>query len=765
MIILLLPIGIIVTNKLLDKKEVVEKNISEEKESNKNATEGIIKTNVISENNVSRHTLSDGFSELEDTKPSSNSTSNNTTNNSSKPATSVDKSSLSGINLEILEGDEFNPRKSLQLKATDKNGSDISDSIIIEKNNVNTTIPGVYTVKASVRLSDGQTKEKEFTVTVKKTRLDVSIESFKSVNGTVKKGEQIVFDLDLNVSKNHVTPTAVMVNGKEYPLYKGNENIFHNLAKKKNYKVIINAGDISGVKEYNLDHVKMSNGLWISLGRNIATVEVLKQEAIVKNFSYKENSLGKNFESKFTLEDIDNTASNIRLELYKDNKLLQSKNLGKSSDYNVSMDVSSNGRYELKIISDINLNQDVTENNTIFNKEIFKTYVNISNIDQTSIVGESIEVIQGEKLDLIKDLSLKATDFDGEDITDKIALENSSVDTNIVGKHTVSAYVVNKRNQKHSIKLDVNVKPIVEVVEFKPVKDEIKLDEKLFFEIKLKMEKSGVDAAKAIINGTEVNLVHKGIKDILGNTKTYLAELSETLSEGNQTYYLSRVIMKDGKEVSIKEDANVSVVSSYSTVNEDNEPSTFRMLSRSSQDTNIKSGDSKSSENTTVKGDDTQTLVHNVTVSGKVTKSDGGAPSGKIEVELPTAMAFTVDEKGNFNSGVYTVSNKSSVPISISVSQFIDTNINGGITVKPINEEDISTLDRSNIRLALVGNGGRYVDLANINSTSSEVLRVEKSNYGILQLRGESGKNAGSNVDKNGAREEFTLIFKIKKAS
>ena len=121
-------------------------------------------------------------------------------------------------------------------------------------------------------------------------------------------------------------------------------------------------------------------------------------------------------------------------------------------------------------------------------------------------------------------------------------------------------------------------------------------------------------------------------------------------------------------------------------------------------------------------------------------------------------------EKGNFISGVYTVSNKSSVPISISVSQFIDTNINGGITVKPISEE-ISNLDRSNIRLALVGNANRYVDLANINSNSNEVLRVEKSNFGTLQLRGESGKNAGSNVDTNGAREEFTLIFKIKKAS
>ena len=646
-VILLFPVGTILTQKYLSNKEnnieKLEEQLSNTKENNK-ATTGKINTDAVFDNSFSRHTLSEGFSTLPDDYNSSSddSSTNNVSNNTSH---SIDKSSIRGIDLEILEGHKFNPKKDLKLQATDKDGKNISDSIIIEKNNVNTTVPGIYSVKASVKLSNGQTKEKEFTVTVKETRLDVSLVDFKSTKTNVKKGEQIVFDLDLNVSKNHIIPTAVMINGKEYPLYKGNDNIFYNLTKNKNYKVIINADYISGVKEYNLDHIKMSNGSWISLGRNIATVEILKQEAIVKNFSYKEHSLDKKFESKFTLEDIENTTSNIRLELYKDNKLLQSKKLGKSSDYNVSMEVNSNGRYELKIIADINLNQDVNENNTIFNKEIFKTYINISNIDQTSIVGESIEVIQGEKLDLIKDLSLKATDFDGEDITNKIVIENGNVDTNIVGKHTVSAYVVNKRNQKYSIKLDVNVKPIAKVVEFNPVKAEINLGENPSFEIKLQMEKSDVEAVKAIINGKELNLVHKGIKNILGNTKTYLVELNESLSEGNQTYSLSKVIMKDGKEVSITKDANVSVVSSHSIVSEENEPRIFRMLSRSNQNPNIKSRDSKSSENTTVKGDDTQTLVHNVIVNGEVTKGDGGAPNGKIEVELPTAMAFTVDGK------------------------------------------------------------------------------------------------------------------------
>ena len=765
-ILLLFPVGTILTKKYLNNKEINTEKLEDQsintKKNDKDTATGKINTDATIDKSVSKHTVSDGFSTLpDDYNPSSNENiANNVSNNISH---SIDKSSITGIDLEILEGYEFNPKKDLKLQATDTDGSNISDRIIIEKNTVNNTIPGIYSVKASVKLSNGSIKQKEFNVTVKKTRLDVSVKSFKSVNKTAKKDEQIVFDLDLSISKNHVTPTAVMINGKEYPLYKGNDNIFYNLTKNKNYKVIINAGDISGVKEYNLEYVKTSDGSWISLGSNIARVEVLKQEAIVKNFSYKEYSLDKRFESKFTIEDTENTASNIRLELYKDNKLFQIKNLDKSSDYNVSMEVNSNGKYELKIIGDISLNQDVTDNNTIFNKEIFKTYVNISNIDQTSIVGENIEVIQGEKLNLIKDLSLKATDFDGEDITDKIVIENNNVDTNIVGKHTVSSYVINKRNQKYSIKIDVNVKPIAKVLEFNPVKDEIKLDENLSFELKLKMEKTDIDAVKAIINGKEVNLVHKVTKGILGNTKTYLAELSETLSEGNKTYYLSKVIMKDGKEIFIEKYTDVNIINSYSTDYEDSEPSLARILFRSNQDTNIKSRYSKSSASTIVIENDTHTLSHNVTVNGKVSKSDGGVPSGKIEVELPTAMAFIVDEKGRFISGVYTVSNKSSVPISISVSQFINPNINGKITIKPIGE-DIGNLDRSNLHLSLVGNNG-YVDLSNVNPNSNEILNVEPSSSDILQLRGESGKGSKSNVDINGAREEFTLVFKIKKTN
>ncbi len=370
-ILLSIPTGAILTNKFFNNKEEIQQQVSDTKDKSKNVTSGTIKTDVKKDENISRHTLSDGFEELSETNGQNNNSSNNT-NNSTKPSIIIDKSSLSGIDIEILEGHEFNPKKDLKLKATDKNGSDISDSIIIEKNTVNTKNPGIYPVGVSVRLSDGQKKEKEFTVSVKGTRLDVSLESFKSVKETVKKGEKIVFDLDLNVSKNHVTPTLAMVNGKEYTLYKGEERIFDKLANKKRYKVIINASDIAGIHQFNLEHVKMSNGSWISVGENIANVEVLKDVAGVKNFTYEEQSLQKRVKANFNL--VDNTASNLKLEFYKANELVKTEILDKKSDYEVYLPTTSNGKYDFKILADVNLTQGIAKNNAS-KKAIFTTNI------------------------------------------------------------------------------------------------------------------------------------------------------------------------------------------------------------------------------------------------------------------------------------------------------------------------------------------------------------------------------------------------------
>ena len=760
-IIILLPTGVILTNKYLSSKsyniEKIEELASNEKDKNKNVATGTIKTDVKDDTNISRHTLGNGYSTLSD-KDSSNSSSSSNNSISSNTSNKVDKSSISGINLEILEGHEFNPRKDLNLQATDINGSNISDNIIIEKNNVNTTIPGTYTVKVRVRLSSGISKEKEFTVTVKETRLDVSLESFKTIKTNIKKGEKIGFELDLNVSKKHINPTAVMINGQEYTLYKGNENIIDKLTNTKNYKVFVNANDASGVYKYNLEHVKMSNGAWISLGENVVTLEVLKNEASIKKFYYEEESINKKLKLKFDLEDLENTASNLRLEFYKDDKLLENRKLNKTSNYTMDLDVNSNGIYNLKILGDINLNQNITEDTTIYNKEIFTTSINVSNINQFSLTGENIEIIQGEEFDSVNDLSLKAIDIDGENITNKIVVEDNNIDTNIVGNYTVSVYVISKNGQKYSKQFNVIVKPIAQVIEFNPTKDEVLLNENISFELKLQMEKDNIDADKAIINGEEVKLIPNRLKNILGNIKTYSFDLNGELSEGNKTYSLSKIIMEDGKEFTLEKDTNIKVLKSDITIDSNSKFSLTRMLF---DDKKGSKSILKNSNSTNISGNKTEALKHTITINGTVKKADGGLPDGRIEVELPTAMAFSVDAEGDFLSGTYTIKNNSSIAISVYVDSFMDSNPNEGITIKP-KEEQLEGLDRSNLHIDLVSNNS-YIDLGTVRNKTVKLLDLNPSSMETLKLRGEAGKEENSTVDEKGVSEKFSLVFNIRK--
>lgn len=171
----------------------------------------------------------------------------------------------------------------------------------------------------------------------------------------------------------------------------------------------------------------------------------------------------------------------------------------------------------------------------------------------------------------------------------------------------------------------------------------------------------------------------------------------------------------------------------------------------------------------TITGNDTETLSHNVTVTGAVSKSNGQAPAGRIEVELPTTMAFTVDQEGNFTGANYTVRNRSAVPVRLLVSEFRETDTQGGITLNNITSFDPTEKDRSNVAMSLDGNvDGSFtsVDLSQVASLNEpSILDVKAGDTGVLRLNGEAGtkKEGADALEANGTKEEFTLVFKIKK--
>ena len=162
---------------------------------------------------------------------------------------------------------------------------------------------------------------------------------------------------------------------------------------------------------------------------------------------------------------------------------------------------------------------------------------------------------------------------------------------------------------------------------------------------------------------------------------------------------------------------------------------------------------------------------HQVTVNGSVLGKDGSVPAGRIEVELPTAMQFTVHEDGQLTGVEYTVNNSGSVPVQVLVSSFQKTE--GNITLKAEHEIN-NELDRSNVNLQLngvVGGQPKSIDLGDLDSEDDKrILTVSNETSGVITLTGTAGKKElksseqqPEGIDKDGTTGKFSLIFKIQK--
>lgn len=163
--------------------------------------------------------------------------------------------------------------------------------------------------------------------------------------------------------------------------------------------------------------------------------------------------------------------------------------------------------------------------------------------------------------------------------------------------------------------------------------------------------------------------------------------------------------------------------------------------------------------------------THSIPVDGTIYTSSNQLPAGKIEVELPTAMAFSVSANSSVVGVDYDITNKSDTQVKISVSKFVKKS--GDITIKT--ENDIATdasnlLDRSNVALQLIGEKNNKVDLGEVSKDGKEkkLTTLAAKSTESISLVGQAGKGtsnggSGKNVNQNGGSGEFTLSFKISK--
>ena len=180
---------------------------------------------------------------------------------------------------------------------------------------------------------------------------------------------------------------------------------------------------------------------------------------------------------------------------------------------------------------------------------------------------------------------------------------------------------------------------------------------------------------------------------------------------------------------------------------------------------------------------DTQNVT--VPVSGSIRNKAGQAPEGRIEVELPTKMAFTVDEDGNLPSTTYTIQNRSQeVAIDVSVATFSggSTATEGGSDGIKLHQSGTVTGHREEkyrneieLKLTNAKDSSKNIDLGNfksLNESQRLLATVASGETNSIVLSGVAGTkdsnqvgSGNTDVDSKGANEEFNLVFSIKKNS
>ena len=333
-----------------------------------------------SENNssVSEETSSGITSNNKPLNNDGNVNTNDNTNNSndSQKEEITDRSSFNGKDIMISEGEPFNPMNGLQLVATDINGKNITNKIVITENNVDTYKPGLYTVKANVTLSNENTLEKEFLVRVEPTILNLAVNDLKISKDVLEKNQHFNLTFAVKSSKSYLEVASVNINNKDYTVNKVSSGSF--FRKSDKYQVDLVAPIKGGTEKIQIKSVTMSDGTIVDIDKSIE-IEILKEEAqitdvVIKNISNEQEKIS----LEYNLNDIDETIDKAMLYLYnEENIIIQQEELEKNNKSSINLNINENGIYKVEIRAyykeDIN-----TVSDFYLEKELFVENVEVS---------------------------------------------------------------------------------------------------------------------------------------------------------------------------------------------------------------------------------------------------------------------------------------------------------------------------------------------------------------------------------------------------
>lgn len=350
---------------------------------------------------------------------------NNNNNNSDedKKEDVLDRSSFNGKDVMVSEGEPFNPMNALQLAATDINGKNITNKIVITENNVDTYKPGLYTVKANVTLSNENTLEKEFLVRVEPTILNLAVNDLKISKDVLEKNEHFNLTFAVKSSKSYLEVASVNINNEDYVVNKTSSSSFFRTSNK--YEVNLVAPSKAGTEKIEIKSVTMSDGTIVDINKSI-NVEVLKEEAhiidaVVKNITSEDEDMF----LEYNLEDVDNVLNEAFLYLYDENDvLIQQEELEKNNKSSINLNINENGKYKVQIKgyykTDINTRSDFSNE-----KELFTQRIEVNKFNGDNIISSENNDISDEE-----DLMLMSIDND----EDYVELNLRNIDSENKGR-------------------------------------------------------------------------------------------------------------------------------------------------------------------------------------------------------------------------------------------------------------------------------------------------------------------------------------------
>lgn len=330
-------------------------------------------------------------------------------NNDKKDEVAVDKSAFVGKDMIISEGDNFEPFETLQLSAKDVDGKNITKKIVITENNVDIYKPGLYTVKANVQLSNGNIIYKEFLVRVEPVKLQLAVNDIQVSKDILKKRESYTMSFKVDSSKDYIDVATVNINGKMYYPNKTTKRRF--FSKDDVYTIQLVANDKAGVEDINFNTITMTDGTVVDINE-LKTVEVLKDEASIKDMVIDNISDDGEVAISFFIKDIDDTISKAKLYVYdEEENVIVEKEVEKNKTINSILNVNKNGVYKIKIIADENVEFVAQNTKDSKRKELYSTSIEVKNarFSDDSIKEANVDIasyiVYNDESDFINQLS------------------------------------------------------------------------------------------------------------------------------------------------------------------------------------------------------------------------------------------------------------------------------------------------------------------------------------------------------------------------